>query len=108
VPGFCRLAIEAACIEAVRRRRLGRGQPHAEVEALLGSVHRLTGFASLALFDDPDKGGDVLPRIDSQYGKAAADAYQAANKGVHHGLDGNVEWFVDAAAKLANQLAERP
>ena len=35
VPGLCREALEAACMEAIRRRRIGRGEPHAEVEALL-------------------------------------------------------------------------
>ena len=35
IPGLCREALEAACMEAIRRRRIGRGEPHAEVEALL-------------------------------------------------------------------------
>ena len=35
VPGLCRLALEAACMEVVRRRRLSRGEPHAEVERAL-------------------------------------------------------------------------
>ena len=32
VPGLCRLGLEAACMEVVRRRRLGRGEPYGEVE----------------------------------------------------------------------------
>ena len=32
VPGLCRLGIEAACMEAVRRRRIGRGDAHQAVE----------------------------------------------------------------------------
>ena len=40
VPGLCREAIEAACMEAVRRRRIGRGEPHADVEDLLAEPHR--------------------------------------------------------------------
>ena len=32
VPGLCRLALEAACMEVVRRRRLARGEAHADVE----------------------------------------------------------------------------
>jgi hypothetical protein len=35
IPGFCRGAIEAACTETTRRRRLSQGEPHAEVERLL-------------------------------------------------------------------------
>ena len=40
VPGLCRLALEAACMEVVRRRRLTRGEPHAEVERALGDAGR--------------------------------------------------------------------
>jgi hypothetical protein len=63
VPGLCREALEAACMESVRRRRLGKGESHADVEALLLKAHKLTNLAALALFDDPARGGDVLPRI---------------------------------------------
>ena len=35
IPGLCREALEAACMETVRRRRIGRGEPHADVEDLL-------------------------------------------------------------------------
>ena len=41
IPGLCRQAVEAACTEVVRRRRLAAGQPHAEVEKLLEVLHRL-------------------------------------------------------------------
>ncbi len=62
MPGFCRSAIEAACMEVVRRRRLGRGEAHTEVEVLLAVPGTLTRIAALALFDDPGRGGDVMAR----------------------------------------------
>ena len=105
VPGFCRLAIEAGCVEATRRRRIGRGEPHAEVEDTLRSVTRLTGFAALALFDDPARGGDVLTRINTSYGRSKADAFQAANKGSHGGFAGDLEALVRESAILARELA---
>lgn len=105
VPGFCRLAIEAGCVEAVRRRRIGRGEPHAEVEDALRSVTRLTGYAALALFDDPDRGGDVLARINTAYGRGKADAFQAANKGSHGGFTGDLDGLVRDSAVLARELA---
>jgi hypothetical protein len=37
IPGLCREAIEAACM-AIRRRRIGKGEPHAEVETLLSGL----------------------------------------------------------------------
>src|SRR6185295_963525 len=41
VPGLCRLALEAACTEVVRRRRLARGEAHAEVERALTDAGKL-------------------------------------------------------------------
>jgi hypothetical protein len=63
VPGLCRDAVEAACMESVRRRRLGKGQRHADVEAALLDAQKLTTFAALALFDDAERAGEVLNRI---------------------------------------------
>ena len=59
VPGLCRLAIEAACTEAVRRRRLGRGEAHGAVEDLLAAHNGSKHLAALALFDDVDRAGDA-------------------------------------------------
>lgn len=106
VPGFCRLALEAACSEAVRRRRIARGVSHAEVESTLQRAQKLNTFAALALFDDGDRGGDVLPHLNSKYGKRAADAFQLANKGVHQGVSGDLRDLIRDAATLARQLSE--
>ena len=107
VPGFCRLSIEAACIEAVRRRRIGRGDGHAEVETLLASVNRLTVFAALALFDDADRGGDVLGGIRSNYGAKSVTAFKESNRGAHEPTQGDLAELVRDAASLSRQLAER-
>jgi hypothetical protein len=56
VPGFCRHALEAACVAAVRRRRLLRGDSHAAVEKALEQSPRLMIHLALALFDDAAKG----------------------------------------------------
>ena len=106
VPGFCRAAVEAACIEAVRRRRIGRGEPHREVEAALASVKGLTNLAALALFDDAGRAGNVLARIRNAFGQQHLDAYQAMQRGSHHGYDGNLHDLVRDSAVLARKLAE--
>ena len=63
VPGLCRLGLEAACMEVVRRRRLGRGEPHGEVERALADAGGLLPLAALALFDDARAPrGRALPR----------------------------------------------
>jgi recombinational DNA repair ATPase RecF len=73
VPGLCRLALEAACMEVVRRRRLGRGEPYGEVERVLGDAGRLMRLAALALFDDVERGGDVLHRLQREAGAPLAE-----------------------------------
>ena len=72
VPGLCRLALEAACMEVVRRRRLTRGEPHAEVERALGETVRLMRLFALAVFDDAGREGDVLPRLEKEGGPELA------------------------------------
>jgi hypothetical protein len=106
VPGFCRLAIDAACTEAVRRRRILRGESHAEVEQVLAAAHRTTTLAALALFDDESRGGDVLGTIGSRFGRPAADAFQQVNRGAHQGIDGDLRDLVRESAILARKLAE--
>jgi energy-coupling factor transporter ATP-binding protein EcfA2 len=106
VPGFCRLAIEAACIQAVRRRRIGRGEPHADVERLLEKATTVTTFAALALFDNGQRGGDVLGRINSQFGGRSGDAFKAVSAGAHKGHAGDLRDLVSSSAILARQLAE--
>jgi recombinational DNA repair ATPase RecF len=76
VPGLCRLALEAVCMEVVRRRRLMRGEGHTEVARMLGDVASLTRLAALALFDDADRGADVVPRLQKDAGPPLARAFQ--------------------------------
>jgi hypothetical protein len=63
VPGFCRAAVEAACMEAVRRRRIGRGATHDAVEDLLAANAKMYPLIALAFFDDESRTNDVLPRL---------------------------------------------
>ena len=80
VPGLCRLGLEAACMEVVRRRRLGRGEPYAEVERVLREADRLMPLAALALFDDAARGQDVLPEVQRQAGAPLAEALQQVDE----------------------------
>ena len=48
VPLFCRLSIEAACTEAVRRRRIGRGESHSGLEETLLGARTLLQKLALA------------------------------------------------------------
>jgi len=104
VQGLCRLALEAACMELVRPRRLSRGESHAEVERALTDAGRLTRLLALALFDDVERGGDVLPRLHAEGGPAAAETVRQCDEGAPdiHAV-ASVE-LVRQASKLAAWL----
>lgn len=82
VPGQCRLAVEAACVDAARRRLLAGGLAHADVEARLTAARTLTQKAALALFGDLDRGSEVLGRLDRIH-RSHADTFRLLNKGAH-------------------------
>jgi energy-coupling factor transporter ATP-binding protein EcfA2 len=106
VPAFCREALEATCAEVVRRRRLGRGDPRASVEQAILDANKLYKCLALALFDDADRTGDVLTRINNAYGSPAGDAIRRCNAGAH-GEDAGVdlEGLVSECARLSAKLA---
>ena len=103
IPGLCRQALEAACIEAVRRRRLAKGAAHDQVEIALEDADRLTDKMALALFDDAGRGGDVLPRLNAKYGHGAGDTFVWANKGAH----GNAPLDARDLVRQTEQLAAK-
>jgi recombinational DNA repair ATPase RecF len=76
VPGLCQLALEAVCMEVVRRRRLTRGEAHADVERTLSQAGRMTRLASLALYDDVEREGEVLARLERDAGAPLAEAFR--------------------------------
>jgi hypothetical protein len=99
VPGLCRLGLEAACMEVVRRRRLGRGEPHAAVERVLGEAERLMPLLALALFDDPGRTGEVLPLVEKEAGKPLAAALKPIDAGAR-------ELTAAAAVELVRQASQ--
>ncbi len=104
VPGLCRHALEAACTLVVRRRRLARGEAHADIDTVLDATTTLYRHVALALFDDADRSGDVLRSVNNRFGAAAGDAVKAANAGVHE----TVPVDLRAVERLARDLATLP
>jgi hypothetical protein len=105
VPGLCRLALEAACTEVVRRRRIGRGATHADVEALLEDTLKLAPRLALALFDDPAEAGKVPDEIERRWGRSKRDVYFRCNRGAHQGDPGdNLLGFVRNVEELAKSV----
>jgi predicted ATPase len=103
VPVICRSAIEAACAEAVRRRRLAAGQPHAEVEALIDGLKGTRQFAALALFDDPEKTAEVMARLNAVRHQHA-DVFRAVNEGAHEIQPVAIFDLVKDAERLARYI----
>ena len=66
VPGFCRSGVEAACVDAVRRRRLKAGAMH-DIEVVLEDADTLRKRLALALFDDMAKAGEVGRSLDNRW-----------------------------------------
>ena len=100
VPGFCRAAVEAACMETVRRRRLLRGELHDDIEVLLSTNARPHPLMALALFDDERRTSDVLPRL-KKIGKPSADVFQALKAGAHVRYDDDLDDLVVNSERLA-------
>ena len=76
-------ALEALSVEVVRRRRLGRGEDHHDVDRLLAdaSTHDLL---TLALFDDTGQGDQLFPTL-NRWGRSFADVFNDCKKGTHVG-----------------------
>jgi recombinational DNA repair ATPase RecF len=105
VPGFCRSALEASFITVIRRRRLGAGRLHGEVEEELKDAGKLTPLAALALFDDREKGSDVMPRL-NKLGSWAGDVFKQCKDGAHDEVAGDLKLIVRDAEKLAGKILE--
>jgi hypothetical protein len=110
VAGLCRYALEAACVEVVRTHRIGAGVPHAAVEETLEKAQTLREKLPLALFDDADRSGEVVPaltrlgRRTGGLGQAFVDVFRAAKDGPHQPYAGDLRQFARNTEKLAKAL----
>jgi recombinational DNA repair ATPase RecF len=105
VPGICRLAVEAAFTEAIRRQQLRAGKRHADIEAAIADAGPLGKRAALALFGDASRVRDVLPRLNA-WDRSAADTYRALNEGAHVGHRGPPRSLIGQTRRLAQTINE--
>ena len=98
VPGLCRLALEAVCMEVARRRRLTRGDPHADVERALADAGHLSRLAALALFDDMERSGDIVGRLRKEAGAPLAEVFEQCGA--------NVEVEAASAVDLVRRVSQ--
>jgi hypothetical protein len=106
---FCRLAMEAACTEAVTRRRLANGEDYESIEALLDSAKGLAELMALALFDDIARTKDLTSRLDRGIGKWAVAAYRRVQESAHKPVSQEAMLtLVQESEKLARGLVQLP
>ena len=103
VPGFCRMALEAACVTAIRSKHLRAGGTHDDLDALLDEHVTLYPRMALALFGDAAKTSEVLARL-AKLSPRGADAFQACNKGAHESFDGDLDDLVRDTERLAGAV----
>lgn len=105
VASCCRGALEVAAHAKVRRVRLGRGDTHAEVEDALAKAIKTHDKVTLAVFDDPNRHGDLLSRL-NLVGRWAGDAMQACKEGAHRAYGGDLAALVRDTRKLAKWVLQ--
>jgi hypothetical protein len=103
VPGFCRSAVEAACVTAIWRRRLSRGDRHDDIEAAIRDT-KLMELTALALYDDAARTGEVYKGIENRVGRGTIDVFKACKNGAHHGVASDLEGLVNGARRIAVAL----
>ncbi len=100
------MAIEAACVEVTRRRRLGRGESRESVETLLGARRNLHPLLALALVDDPEKTSELATRVRNRLGPTAYDVVKACQGGAHGEFAGDLATIVRETGSLTGRLRE--
>ena len=104
VPGLCRDAVEAACVEITRRRRLAKGQAHADVEAELESAQTFNKLLALAIYDDIEKAGEVLKYIRNKWATDGEAVYSGCQTGAHGQFEGDLERFVSRTGTFTGNI----
>jgi DNA repair exonuclease SbcCD ATPase subunit len=104
VAGFCRSALEAACHQIVRARRIKSGVRQAHIDRELGHAQTTHEMLTLAMLDDLGKGNQLGGRLRDRYGQAAVDAFHAVKSGTHTVYKGDLKHLVHEIDRLSSKL----
>lgn len=99
VPALCRTSIEAACVAAIRRRQVlpvGATDVESAIEDAK-ATHRLLAFA---LFDDPNRDGEVYASLKNRLNPKAVDAFLSCKEGAHGGWTGDARSLIDEVTRI--------
>ena len=105
VPGFCRQALEAVCLDVLRRHWLARGDAFAEVEKRLARPG-LRELLSLLFFGDAHKHQGLDARLRKLKVQGAVEIYLDCQSGAHEGFTGDLVDMVDRTRALCDALGK--
>lgn len=83
IPGFCRQALEAACVEGIRRRRAATGRDLSVVEEDISRARTLEEKFGILLFNNAEPGADLLTALSEEFGANARQVVEDCEGGSH-------------------------
>ncbi len=105
IPGFCRQALEAACVEAVWRARTSAGCDYARTEQDVTHAQTLNDKLKLVLLDDLNGNHqDMRNALYQRFGTRARDVVDACNRGAHGHWRGGMDGLIDGTEWLAKRI----
>ena len=105
IPGFCRQALEAACVEAVWRNRTAAGRDYADTEQDVANAQTLNDKLTLVLVEDSDGNyQDMRNALYQRFGTRARDVVDACNRGTHGHWNGGMDALIVGTEWLAKRL----
>jgi hypothetical protein len=114
IPALCREAIEAAAIDALRRRWLALNRSHDDIEDDLDRTEELTDLL-LLLIDNRTKApehrvdkGEAYDLFARKLPAGSDDLISDLNRATHEGFAGDVEVLTKRTRALAKHLAALP
>ena len=108
IPGFCRQALEAACVEAAWSNRTAAGRDYADTEQDVTRAQTLNDRLKLALLDDVDGNHrDMRGELERRFGIVACHVVDACNSGTHGRWNGDLNTLINRTEWLAKSLLAR-
>lgn len=101
VAGCCRDAVEAACLDVTRRRRIAAGARSEDVDRMWTATTTTMRRTALALFDDAEDTDRVYSRL-NRAGSWATPCLKALKEGSHSAVD--IADLVRDAEKLVREI----
>ncbi|NMO57596.1 AAA family ATPase [Actinoplanes sp. TBRC 11911] len=103
VAGFCRSALEAVSMDHYRERHRREGTTYDEIEKALAGAVKVMQLLTLALLDDPGRGGELYAHMNRRYGSWATNTVKAVAEGTH----GTRRMAMDAMVAYTSDLVDQ-